>query len=816
MIFTAIATAVAGALFGGSLLATSLIAAGLAYGAQLGLSYLMAKKQQKRAYSAVQGEIQYGADTPASTIFGKCKVKGHRIFYAKWGSGNKYNADVFILANGWCDGLEPYVYFYGKKQDLVARAKIGGEIAHYGVAGFDELISIRFYDGRPGQPFDQKLVNDARNIGRNWKETSVCAGCAYVVFERKYDADKFEKGAPEIDWVLRGLRLYDIRKDSTVAGGSGSHRINDDATWEYSENPAVQRYNYQIGLRGRLSDRTLIGEGKSIGQLDLSSYIASMNYCDTMRLGKPIYSCSIYVTADDDHTEILNQFDDAMAGFALNRRGLSGVLAGAPQVPVLTITSADIPIERSADIQYRKSAFSLYNMMSGQFTSIDAMYNSESLNPIRVNADIAADGRKRQIAYDFLQVTDADRAQYLLNIRYRQQRLGGSITLPVSRRLGLKVMEGEWVTYDDRTWVVAEWRCDEQFRITLVLSETSAGIYSETGIGPGPIVTPSPTFVNPSLLSTVQGFDVEVGMIKGADGFEQPALRFRWTPPDDPTITAVRFFYCIADGVEIYEDQCTDPEAGEYTTGKNVQSGRFYQGRATITTVPDRFKSFTPWRTTITQTGMQSVLVDLGQAGGSLKGMLQDITRLRDRMDDLVEQLAAATAVAEGQNFNTISATVKTTNGLAASFIEQKAVVAEMDGQMTALAEAMLGVSASLDNVTAGGLIAFRAQVPPPDGVLAQISILARASVDSAFLESGMVIQIYLDGATLKSRIVNLAQQFVIWDGTDQNSPFVYENGELKLAVGRIATAYFDQLQSSNGKLIMRGYDNYADIRMWT
>src|SRR5690606_39032849 len=111
---------------------------------------------------------------------------------------------------------------------------------------------------------------------------------------------------------------------------------------------------------------------------------------------------------------------------------------------------------------------------------------------------------------------------------------------------------------------------------------------------------PSPPIVNPSLLSTVSGLTIEVGTIKGADGFEQPALRFTWIPPEDPTITSVRFFYRIADEAEIFEDQCSEPEAGVYVTGKNVQSGRFYQGRATITTVPDRFKTFTPWLTTVT------------------------------------------------------------------------------------------------------------------------------------------------------------------------------------------------------------------------
>jgi hypothetical protein len=36
--------------------------------------------------------------------------------------------------------------------------------------------------------------------------------------------------------------------DSTVAGGSGSHRWNDPSTWEWSDNPAVCRYNWVRGI----------------------------------------------------------------------------------------------------------------------------------------------------------------------------------------------------------------------------------------------------------------------------------------------------------------------------------------------------------------------------------------------------------------------------------------------------------------------------------------------------------------------------------------------------------------------------------------
>jgi hypothetical protein len=323
----------------------------------------------------------------------------------------------------------------------------------------------------------------------------------------------------------------------------------------------------------------------------------------------------------------------------LNRRGLSGIIAGSPQVPVLEITANDIPIARAKDIQFRKSAFERFNHLSGQFLSIEAMWNPVSLTPVHVNVDVAADGRNRQTSNDFLQVTDPDIAQYLLNIRYRQNRRGGTVTLPVSRRVGLKVQEGEWVVWRGKTWMISEWSLDEQFRITLKLSETGADIYDDGDIAPGPVVIPPTPPLNPSLLSTVQNFDVEAGYMTGAAGYDVPILRFTWEPPEDPTITAVRFFYKVDGETDVFQDQSVNPESGEYTTTKNVVSGKVYVVQATISTVPDRLKTFTPWVTTAEATGVLTVIAELNHLGGAVRHLFEGLCAELGRVEGLVARL---------------------------------------------------------------------------------------------------------------------------------------------------------------------------------
>jgi len=819
-IFTAIGTAIAGALFAGSVLAATLISSALAFGASLALSYL--KRPKKRSYTAVQGETKYGGDVDVEALYGTGKTKGQRTFYGKWGKGNKVNAEVFVLSDGWCDGLEPYCFMYGEKKELLPVATIGGEAAHYRVNGFGSAISIRFYDGRPGQPVDMKLVNDTVSLGSRWKITSTNAGKAYVVVERTYDSDLFDKGRPEFEFVLRGLREYDPRKDSTVVGGSGPQRINDVSTWVHTKNPAVHRLNYQLGLRALISGRTLIGEGKSLGQIDLPTYFAAMNVCDTVKNGKPTYECSIWANGSDDHTEILKEFDDAMAGYGLNRRGLSGVIAGAPQIPVAEITSVDIDVERSSELQFRKSAFERYNHLSGQFMSIEDNWNPQSLKPIYVNADIAADGRNRQTSNDFLQVTDPDIAQYLLTIRYRQNRMGGTATVPVGRRLGLKVQEGEWVTYAGREWMISEWACDESFDITLTLSETSAAIYDDQDIEPGPIVVPPTPPVNPSIITTVSGFRIETGLIQGADGFEQPTVRFVWDPPDDPTITQVRFEYRINGKSEVYTDVSNEPDKGLYETSKDVQSGVIYDARATIGTVPDRFRTFTPWVTSLSATGYATILASLSslgqdvkdqfaQFGGQVRDFFQKIDQLAQavtlegavsQVERDVMRVDVGNAYAQIEDVRQVSATAddalaRQVTTLTASVDGNTAAIA---GEATARSNAdgaistrIDGVSATFNGMFADGLVMFQA-VAAPSGVSARFSIMLRASLSDAFIQSGMYIQIRTVSGVLKSEIGFLADKFVVVDGADTYSVFAIENGQVKIVNAKISQAQIDNL----------------------
>ncbi|MCO6050831.1 phage tail protein [Mesorhizobium sp. RP14(2022)] len=839
-IFTAIGTAIAGALFAGSTLAATLIGGALAFGTKLALSYL--NRPKKRSYSAVQGETQYGGDVPASTIYGVGKTQGHRLFYAKYGKGNRWNAEVFRLAHGWCDGLEPYIYFYGEKHDLIAQPVTGNEAASYRVDGFSGDIRIRFYDGRPGQGVDTILVNNTAGLSQKWKTTSVCAGLCYVVVERSWSEDRFSKGKPTFDFVLRGLREYDPRKDSTVAGGSGPQRRNDSATYVFTKNPGVHRFNYQLGLRGLISNRVIIGEGKSIGQLDLPTYVAAMNVCDLVKNGHATYECGIIVSSDDDHTEILKEFDDAMAGYALNRRGLSGVIPGAPQIPVLEITRDDLDAGRSQTVQKRKSAFDLYNYLSGQFTSIESQWQPESLKPIYVNADVAADGRARQTSNDFLQVTNPDIAQYLLNIRYRQNRKGGSATLPVSRRVGLAVQEGEWVTFDGKEWLVTNWQCDEEFRFTLTLAETSADIYSEAGIVPGPVIVPVLPGVS-EYQSELENYQLSQAVIQSETGSRRPALRAIWNVISDPTIISVEFEHRPKDQAASVQVESIAADQTAITLTKGMVSVTDWEVRYRLRARPDRAIPWTAWqqiKTPSAKLGPDDVLMDAlaippeiyavakanwqavqdawdeierlnslvsGQDAYNFRDKQQMRFEIKVQSDQLSASFLDVITVAIGgvdipalaNRTTALEAKVGNTNiASALSALDTRVTSAEQG--LTSQASSLTAVEAKADQASGSGLMRLVASAGV-GGVTTSLSFQARATTAAGWAEAGFFLQAMSDGT---SRAVIQAAKTYFIDNSG-NVAALFANGG-----AYFNTAYIQNLTAASITLNGITYDRLA------
>jgi hypothetical protein len=113
------------------------------------------------------------------------------------------------------------------------------------------------------------------NAGTVWDSSCRLTGCAYVRIRIKRSGNTKKTESPlvqglpsRVTIIGEGAPLYDPRLDSTVPGGSGSHRANDQATWgayagsDDHDNPALQLLWFLLGwkINGKLS----VGAGQHL------------------------------------------------------------------------------------------------------------------------------------------------------------------------------------------------------------------------------------------------------------------------------------------------------------------------------------------------------------------------------------------------------------------------------------------------------------------------------------------------------------------------------------------------------------------------
>jgi len=205
--------------------------------------------------------------------------------------------------------------------------------------------------------------------------------------------------------------------------------------------------------------------------------------------------------------------------------------------------------------------------------------------------------------------------------------------------------------------------------------------------------------------------------------------------------------------------------------------------------------------------------------------LLEVTTRLNDPVTGLAANSAAIdllrsqtftgpnglTSVAERLGIVT-SRIDNPTNGLVANATAVSSLRTEViDGPngTKAISQALTGVEAKANQATANGLIGWVATAAP-GGVSARFQLVGKATAGGASHIAGM----YLDVLPTSSRTLFLTSRFIVTDGTNNGTPFVFEDSELKAAVARIGTVIFDQLRSANGKLVQLGFGTNASIRV--
>ena len=759
----------AGALLAGAgVLGRAIIGIGL----NIGLNALANafKKKPSTAASGAQVPLQSGDSVPRSCNFGKVATSGDLKYWNTYGGSNKSLQLAFVLGEGWNQSLEG-VIIEGILGALTAASIVGHEVAAFtanntadniaaGLVDYGTSISVRFYDGRPGQLANQSFIDNANPAGR-WTSDDKFTGMCWVAVEMDYDDSIFQGSVPSFTWIMKGLRLYDWRKDST-SGGTGAHRWDDTSTWEWSENAAVARYNYQRGIF--INGQRVCGQGVAIYDLIHDLYTAAANVCDeavALMVGsEKRYRISLIATDDVQFTDVLEEFDQSMAGFKVERQGAFAPLVGAAQTSIDTITDDDLVIDEPKTWTGKRSRKDLFNAVFGQFLDPSVNWQMNSYPPI-IDLDLEGEDGERLVrdGADFPAVPSVTQALRIGTIRLNQIRkqATASITLGFNK---VWWEAGDWITwnsakYGNRKYMIMSRAITGNRRVTLDLAETATDVYSGAIVEP---TSPSaPIAVPGTRISTVADFDVQATTITNDAGRVMPALTFTWTPPDDPSIVAVIIEYRRVGSITATRASDGTPEDGIYVTTDSVVGGADYEARATIQTVPARQTTFTSWMTVTTDA--EVVVATVTTLSNELNALLD---RVRNQIPSdffTIRSDIDALSTAISTQVSRIQETMGRINiGLGKRYEQNAAGVEEaltvnVDTR-SALAALFVNLFAITDAGEADVDVRFIA-ASSPDGVLASVALEVKATdgVTSAFVQSGIYIDAMSGPSGLFSRI---------------------------------------------------------------
>jgi hypothetical protein len=139
--------------------------------------------------------------------------------------------------------------------------------------------------------------------------------------------------------VVGGVKVYDPRLDSTN-GGSGSHRMNDQSTWAFSENQRLCALDWLTWPDGY---------NKSWGRIDWATWVPQINMADenvALKAGgtEKRYRVATRVGYDEPRSQVLHRLMQAGdQQLFLTADGLIGSRGGVWQAATSSLTVEDVP-----------------------------------------------------------------------------------------------------------------------------------------------------------------------------------------------------------------------------------------------------------------------------------------------------------------------------------------------------------------------------------------------------------------------------------------------------------------------------------------
>lgn len=267
----------------------------------------------------------------------------------------------------------------------------------------------------------------------NWGSDYKLSGHAAIGFSMLFDkeGERFASGQPQLGTVWRGVLAYDARLDSTRPGGIGPHRINDETTWSWSENPACHAVTYAYGRYA--NGRKIMGVDLGDAAIDLSGPIAWANLCDAnnWKVGGTIFE-------PGDKWANLKEICQAGGGEPVLAGGMLKWRWQKPHVSLRTITGNDLA-SPEMEVPSNQTWKARRNTIIPLWRSSENKWEYVQSDPVTKTEWLDEDEEEKVFEQQFRLVQQKDQSAQLGAYQLAEERGAGSITL---------VLKPEFMTYD--------------------------------------------------------------------------------------------------------------------------------------------------------------------------------------------------------------------------------------------------------------------------------------------------------------------------------------------------------------------------------
>ena len=308
--------------------------------------------------------VSLDPSTPRKVVFGTTAMPLDLRFHESSGTDQEYVDYIIALAAHKVTAISEI--WFEEKQAWTASGGVTGTYSGY-------LTVTTRTEGTSGNYI-------SINGGTKWGSSRRLTGCAYLHLRIKRTGNVKKAESPlasglpsRVTVIGDGALLYDPRKDSTVPGGSGSHRANNQATWgaytnaDDTDNPALQLLWWLLGWE--INSKLSVGCGVPYSRIDMESFITAANTCDeniTLAIGgtQKRYRTSGTASDADDRMEIINNLLASMNGTLRDNGGKLTVTAMKNDLADYVLTFNESDMLGEFDWQQTRGLTENYNTVS--------------------------------------------------------------------------------------------------------------------------------------------------------------------------------------------------------------------------------------------------------------------------------------------------------------------------------------------------------------------------------------------------------------------------------------------------------------------